>query len=78
MTCVLDPTLEGPQLIELEAVPPPEEPGNRPVAGLVFALELEPGLCAPEPGLVRLEGQQPAVVLRPSGRPPLAVVHPPL
>ena len=61
--------LEGPPPVEPEAVPPPGEPGFRPVAGLEFALELEPALGVPEPGLVRLEGQQPAVVLIPPERP---------
>ena len=61
--------LEGPPLIEPEAVPPPGEPGYRPVAGIEFALELEPVLGAPELGLVRLDGQQPAVVLIPPERP---------
>ena len=55
--------------VELEAVPPPGEPGYRPVAGHEFALGLEPVLGAPEPGLVRLEGQQPAVALIPPERP---------
>ena len=59
--------LEGPSLVEPEAVPLPGEPGYHLVAGLEFALELEPVLGAPEPGLVRLDGQQPAVVLRPPG-----------
>ena len=60
--------LEGPPLLEPEAVPPPGKPGYRPVAGLEFALELEPVLGAPKPGLVRREGQQPAVVLIPPER----------
>ena len=55
--------LEGPPLVEPEAASPQGEPGYRPVVGLELALELEPVLGAPEPGLVRLEGQQPAVVL---------------
>ena len=61
--------LEGPPPVELEAVPPPGEPGYRPVAGLEFGLELESVLGAPESGLVRLDGHQPAVVLMPPERP---------